>query len=314
MSIEVFVGIDVAKAHLDVGCFPKALGWQVPNSQEGLVGLVSRLQELKPALIVLEASGGYEILPAAELSKAGLPVVVVNPRQVRDFAKAVGVLAKTDSLDANILARFAASVRPELRPFPDEATRQLGDLVTRRKQLVGMLVAEKNREQSSSGEVNAAIKRHIVWLEKELTDIDKSLENFLKNSPVWQEKNDLLRSCKGVGPVMAATLIADLPELGTLNGKQIAAIVGVAPLNHDSGTHKGYRHIFGGRARVRTILYLAALSAVRFNQAIKEFYQRLLEKGKAKKVAIVACMRKLLVILNSLMKNSKKWDPAYQKA
>jgi transposase len=314
MSLEVFVGIDVAKANLDVGCYPQKMVWQVPNSEEGLVGLVCRLRELKPTLIVLEASGGYEVLPVAELSKSGLPVVVVNPRQVRDFAKAVGVLAKTDRLDATILARFAATVKPEQRPLPDEAARQLGDLVTRRKQLVGMLVAEKNREQNTLGEVKASIKRHLAWLEKELADADKNLGNMLKNSPVWQEKNDLLRSFKGVGPVLAATLIADLPELGTLNGKEIASIVGVAPLNHDSGTHKGYRHIFGGRARVRTALYLATLSAVRFNRAIKEFYQRLVERGKVKKVALVACMRKFLVILNSLMKNSKHWDPVYQKS
>lgn len=307
-SGHVHVGIDISKDVLDVACIPGDMAWRVGNDEEGIKELVGKLREMAPALVVMEATGGYEILPAALLSHDGLPVVVVNPRQVRDFAKAAGILAKTDRLDAKVLARFGEAMKPTLRPIPDLQQQELSDLVLRRRQLVTMIVAEKNRLEKAKKAVRDSILKHLSWLEKELGNLDKGLEDKIKSSPVWQEKNDLLRGVKGVGPIFAATIIADVPELGRLNRKEIAALVGVAPLNRDSGTMRGHRRIWGGRSRVRTVLYLATLSAIRFNNVIFSFYQRLVTKGKAKKVAITACMRKFIVILNTMLKTGAPWN------
>lgn len=302
------VGIDISKEALDVACIPGDLVWRVGNDEEGIKELAGKLREMAPALVIMEATGGYEVLPAALLSHEGLPVVVVNPRQVRDFAKAAGILAKTDRLDAKVLARFGEAMKPTPRAIPDLQQQELSDLVLRRRQLVTMIVAEKNRLEKAKNTVRDSILKHLTWLEKELANLDKGLEDMIKSSPVWQEKNDLLRGVKGVGPVFAATIIADVPELGRLNRKEIAALVGVAPLNRDSGNMRGHRRIWGGRSRVRTVLYLATLSAIRFNKVIFSFYQRLVAKGKAKKVAVTACMRKFIVILNTMLKTGSPWN------
>jgi transposase len=303
----VFVGIDVSKARLDVALRPTGDGWAVANDERGIAVLVDRLRGLSPTLIVLEATGGLELPPTGTLAAAGLPVVVVNARQVRDFAKATGRLAKTDALDAAILAQFAEAVRPALRPLPDAATQALSALLTRRRQLLEMRTAEQNRLGSARSQVHKGIRAHITWLEHRLADLDLDLGRTIRESPVWREKEDLLQSTPGVGPVLARTLLADLPELGTLNRKQVAALVGVAPLNRDSGTLRGRRTIWGGRAPVRAALYMSALAATRFNPVIKAFYQRLCAAGKAKKVALTACMHKLLLILNAMMKHGTPW-------
>jgi transposase len=259
-------------------------------------------------LIVLEATGGVERLVARALSSAELPVVVVNPRQVRDFAKATGQLAKTDSIDAGVLARFGEAVRPALRPFPDEVTLELRALIARRRQITEMIVAERNRLSGASKSVRKRIAAHIRWLEAELVRADKDLDQSIRQSPIWRENEDLLRSVPSIGPVVSRTLLAELPELGRLNRKQIAALVGIAPLNRDSGTLRGRRAIWGGRASVRAALYMAALVASRRNAAIRAFYKRLRHAGKAPKVALVACMRKLLTILNSMIKHKTRWS------
>jgi len=307
---KVYVGIDVSKAHLDIGVRPTNQRWQVENDLEGIVELVKRLAEIKPGLIVMEATGGYEMAAAAELASAGLPVAVVNPRQVRDFAKSLGRLAKTDQIDAQVLARFGEAVRPEARALPDEQTQQLQALLTRRRQIIEMLVAEKNRVRLAHKGVLAGLNEHITWLEKRLDESDKSLHDLLKNSPIWREKDDLLRSVPGVGPVLATTLLAELPELGALNRKKIAALVGVAPFNCDSGKMHGKRAIWGGRASIRAVLYMATLSSIRCNPVISTFYNRLIQAGKEAKVALVACMRKLLTILNAMVHNHKHWEAA----
>jgi len=275
---------------------------------------VARLTPLVPTLIVLEATGGCEALVALELGTAKLPVAVVNPRQVRDFARATGQLAKTDRLDAAILAHFAEAIRPEPRPLPDELTRKLQALVTRRRQLQGMLVAERNRRRVAEESIRASLDEHIAWLRARVADLDGDLARELRTSPLWRAEAELLRSVKGVGPVLAATLIADLPELGTLDRHQIAALVGVAPLARDSGKRRGERHIWGGRGDVRAVLYMAALSAVRHNPPIQAFYDRLLAHGKPFKVAITACMRKLLVTLNAMKRDGALWDPDHATA
>ena len=257
--------------------------------------------------MVLEATGGLEIPITGVLAAAGVLVVVVNPRQVRDFAKATGKLAKTDALDAQVLAHFAEVLRPALRPLPDAQTQALAALLARRRQLVEMLTAEKNRLSSAHTPVRKSLRTHIVWLERELSHTDRDLAHAIRESPVWREKDDLLQSVPGIGPVGTSTLLANLPELGTLTGKQIAALVGVAPLNRDSGTWRGKRTVWGGRAQVRAILYMSALTATRFNPVIRVFYQRLCAAGKAKKVALTACMRKLLIILNAMMKHRTRW-------
>lgn len=307
-KLEVFVGIDVSMAKLDIAVRPTSEIWQVSNDKAGIESLVSKLKALNPSLIVIEATGGIEIPVVGELGKEGLPIVAVNPRQVRDFAKATGRLAKTDAIDAGIIAHFGEAVHPELRPLKDEQTLKLDALISRRRQIVEMLVMEKNRLRSAPVHVRKNISQHIKWLEKCLSGINKELEDFIKSSPMWMEKADLLQSVPGVGPVFSATLLAELPELGTLNRKSIAALIGVAPLNKDSGKLYGIRVTWGGRASVRRVLYLSTMSAIRCNPTIKIFYKRLRNAGKKPKVAIVACMRKLITILNAMVKNDTVWN------
>ena len=302
-----FVGIDVSKAQVDVAVRPTGKRWTLPYDQTGIEGLIPQIVYLEPALVLLEATGGLELPLVAALAAAALPVVVVNPRQVRDFAKATGTLAKTDTLDAGVLAHFADAVRPEVRPLKDAETQVLNSLTARRRQVMTMLVSEKNRLGTALGAVSPRIEAHIAWLEQELSDLDKGLRQTLRRSPVWREKDDLLRTVPGVGEQLSLTLLANLPELGTLNRRQIAALVGVAPYNRDSGTLRGKRAVWGGRSRVRTVLYMGALVASRHNPAIRDFYQRLLAAGKPKKVALVASMRKLLVILNGMLKHGSPW-------
>ena len=305
---SIFVGIDVSKAQLDVAIRPSGESESVSNDKTGIEGLIKRLREIQPALIVLEATGGVERSVTRALTSAELPVVVVNPRQVRDFAKATGHLAKTDRIDALVLARFAEAVRPALRPLPNQITLELRALIARRRQITEMIVAERNRLSGASKSVRKRIDAHIRWLEAELDRADKDLDQSIRQSPICQENEDLLRSVPSIGPVTSRTLLAELPELGELNRKQIAALVGIAPLNRDSGTLRGRRSIWGGRATVRAALYMAALVASRRNPVIKVFYTRLKKTGKASKVALVACMRKLLTILNSMIKHKTRWS------
>lgn len=305
---DLFIGIDVSKARLDVAARPTGKTWQVTHDTAGINELVAQAQALAPTLIVLEATGGLETPLALGLAK--LPVAVVNPRQVRHFAKAVGKLAKTDRLDAQIIAHFADAVRPQPRPLPDAAAQELAALLTRRQQVVQMLTAEKNRLGTALLAVRPRVEAHIQWLKEELAQLDKELEQALRQSPLWRAKDDLLRSVPGIGPVVATTLLAELPELGTLSRQQIAALVGVAPLNRDSGAWRGRRSIWGGRRRVRTALYQAAVVASRFNPVIQAFYQRLLQEGKAPKVALTACAHKLLTIVNAMLKHHTPWDSA----
>lgn len=308
MSAPVFVGIDVSKAQVDVALRPEGR-FAAPNDEVGVAHVTERLLAAAPTLVVLEATGGLEIPLVGALAAAGLPVVVVNPRHVREFAKAAGHLAKTDALDAQLLAQFAEVMRPAVRPLPDAQTHALAALLTRRRQLVEMLTAEKNRLASARGPVRKNLRAHLAWLERALSQADADLAQAIHESPVWREKDALLRSVPGVGPVLTTTLLANLPELGTLTGKQIAALVGVAPLNRDSGTLRGRRTVWGGRAHVRATLYMAAVVAARFNPVIRVFYQRLCAAGKAKKVALTACMRKLLTILNAMLKHRTPWRP-----
>ena len=281
--------------------------WEVSYDDAGVRQLVSRLKALEPVMVLLEASGGLELPLVAALATEELPVVVVNPRQVRDFARATGKLAKTDSLDAAVLAHFAEVVRPPARPLRDAETQALNSLAARRHQVMTMLVSEKNRLSIATVAVRPRIEAHIAWLERELADLDEGLRQTLRQSPVWREKDDLLRTVPGVGEQLSLTLLAYLPELGTLNRRQVAALVGVAPFNRDSGTLRGKRTVWGGRARVRAALYMGALVASRFNPLIRDFYQRLLAAGKPKKLSLTACMRKLLVILNSMLKHRSPW-------
>ena len=304
----IFVGIDVSKAGLDVAVRPVGNRDFVTNDAAGIEILVERLRKLQPALIVLEATGGVERAVTRALASAEFPVVVINPRQVRDFAKATGQLAKTDTIDAAVLARFGEAVRPALRPLPDEMTWELRAVVTRRRQITEMIVAEANRLHGASKAVRKRINAHLRWLEAELKRADKDLDQSIRQSPIWRENEDLLRSVPSVGPVISRTLLAELPELGRLNRKQIAALVGVAPLNRDSGTLRGRRSIWGGRATVRAALYMGALVASRRNAVIQTFYRRLRNAGKAPKVALVACMRKLLTILNAMIKHKTHWS------
>jgi transposase len=306
----LFIGIDVSKAHLDIAVRPGQLHWQVENTTTGIDELIAKLRPMAPTLIVLEATGGYETACAAGLAAAGFAVAVINPRQARDFAKSLGRLAKTDKVDASDLARFGEALRPEPRPLPDEASRHLQAVLVRRRQIIEMLVAEKNRlSATQDAAVRIRMQEHITWLEQELEDLDQDLDHQLRNSPLWREKENLLRSVKGVGPVTATTLLAELPELGQLDRRKIAALVGVAPFNRDSGRQHGKRAIWGGRASVRQVLYMATLSASQHNSVIRAFYQRLLQAGKPHKVALVACMRKLLTILNAMISHGTPWQP-----
>lgn len=308
------VGIDVSKSVLDVSAYPSGKTWQVEYSAPGITALVEELAALGPAVVVVEATGGLEISLTAALGVAGLPVAVVNPRQVRDFARATGRLAKTDKLDAQVLAQFGAMVQPPARPLPDAQHRELQAMVTRRQQLIRMLTAEKNRLRRTTPRVRHQIEVHVLWLREQLREVDRDLEHFLRTSPLWQEDAKVLRSAPGVGPIVTATLIARLPELGSLNCKQVAALVGVAPFNRDSGTLRGKRTVWGGRGALRTALYMATLVATRHNPVLRAFYQRLCDAGKPKKVALTACMRKLLIILNSMIKNHRTWSPVGQNS
>jgi transposase len=309
---HISVGIDVSKACLDVFVFPTEDRFRVPYDDTGTKRLIERLNAFREkATLVLEATGGLETAIAAALAGTGFHVCIVNPRQVRDFARALGRLAKTDRIDAEVLALFADRVRPEYRPLPDAALRGLEAHVARRRQLVDMLVAETNRlGQVADRDVRKQIQRHIQWLQRELKGVDGDLGDTIRRTPLWRAKDDLIRSVPGVGRVTSFTILAAFPQLGTLRGKQAAALTGLAPFNVDSGTFTGRRRIWGGRANVRSVLYMAALTAVRWNPVIREFYQRLLRAGKAKKVALVACARKLLVILNAILRDQRPWQPS----
>lgn len=307
MPDPVFVGIDVSKMRLDVAVRPTDAVWTSSNDDVGVAALVRSLVALAPQLVVLEATGGLEGQLVAQLATSSLPVAVVNPRQVRDFAKATGKLAKTDSIDASVLAHFAQAVGPTPRPLPSEEAEVLEAILVRRRQLSEMLVAERNRISTSAPSVRPGIQAHVIWLKAQIKSADGDLNSRLRQSAVWREKDDLLQSVPGIGPVLSSTLIALLPELGTLNRKQVAALVGVAPLNRDSGTLRGKRSIWGGRATVRAALYMGALVASRHNPILRIFYRRLLAAGKLKKVALVACMRKLLTILNAMFRDRCAW-------
>ncbi len=305
---ELFIGIDVAKDVLDVAVRPTGDAWQVTNDEAGINALVERLKTLRPTLIVLEATARLHVAAVASVAAAGLPIQAVNPRQVRDFGKATGKMAKTDAIDARILAHFADAVRPAIRPLPDTQTQALSMLLARRRQLVEMMTAERNRRSGVSPSIRAEIDEHLTWLKTRLDQADRELVRLLRGSPMWRERDDLMEGVPGVGPILTATLLADLPELGTLSHKQIAALVGIAPLNRDSGRQRGKRVIWGGRSAVRAVLYMATVSATRFNPVIQAFYQRLVASGKLRKVAIVACMHKLLTILNAMVRSNTPWD------
>lgn len=305
---EVFVGIDVSKARLDVVVLPDEKTWSTTNDDDGISEIVAKLQDQAPSLILLEATGGLERRVLAKLAGAALPAMAINPRNVRDFAKSLGKLAKTDRIDAVVLARFAQAIRPPLRPIADEQTQELQAQLTRRRQIVEMIVAEKNRLfATDTNKVRKLIKAHIEYLQKQLSINEYDLDQTIKQTPIWLEKVDLLESTPGVGRATASTLVALLPELGTLGRKQIAALVGVAPFNRDSGTLRGRRAIWGGRASVRAALYMAALVGARHNPVIRALYRRLKAAGKPSKVALVACMRKLLTILNAILRDRLPW-------
>ncbi len=305
---KVFVGIDVSKAQLDVGILPTHESFSFTNDESGVTKLAKHLRKKNPRLVVLEATGGYESVVAATLVASNFEVAVVNPRQVRDFAKATGKLAKTDAIDSYVLAEFAEAVKPEARPLADELTRELSALVARRRQITEMLTAEKNRLGSASKAIKPEIESHIAWLKSRLKDIDDDLSKTIHKSPICKKKVELLKSAPGIGPVVSFTLLASLPELGALNRKQIAALVGVAPFCRDSGTLRGKRTVWGGRAGVRSALYMGTLVATKHNPVIRAFYERLIAAGKAPKVALTACMRKFLVILNAMLKHDTPWQ------
>lgn len=307
--VEKFVGIDVSKDTLDIYIDPAAEAMHVAYDDEGVAQVVNRLLKVAPTLIVVEATGGLEMRLASELAAKGLPLAVINPRQARDFAKATGQLAKTDQVDAVVLAAFARAIRPAARPIKDADTRELDDLVTRRRQLIDMRVQETLRLGTASKVQSKSLKAHIAWLDKRIASFDDDLTKRLRASGVWRAKDDLLRGIPGVGAVTTLTMLAKCPELGTMNRRQIAALVGIAPLADDSGRHRGKRRIWGGRADVRTVLYMATLSAMTSNSDIKAFATRLRQAGKLPKVVVVACMRKLLTIMNAMVKNNAKWTP-----
>jgi len=304
---QVYAGIDVSKSSLDIAVHQNRKRWSFSNDVKGIAQAVANFVSLKPALVVLEATGGLEMPLGAALGVAGIPTAVANPRQVRDFARATGRLAKTDALDAEVIAHFAAAIHPDPRPLPEPMAQELAAIITRRRQLQQMLTAEQNRLHTAGKRVAVQIQGHIAWLEEELASVDKDLGQMVKESPVWRAKDDLLQTVPGVGPATSTSLLAGLPELGSLDRKEIAALVGVAPLNRDSGTLRGKRTIKGGRASVRTALYMPTLVATRYNPVIQAFYQRLLSLGKPKKVALTACMHKLLLILNAMLRDNASW-------
>ena len=304
-----FVGLDIAKDRIEVSVRPTADRWQADQTDRGIEALVARLVALTPALVVVESTGGYETAVVTALAVAQVPIAVVNPRQVRDFAKALGRLAKTDTIDAAVLALFAERVRPEVRWLPDEAHQELVALVTRRRQLLDMLTAERNRLATARRSVRPSVQQHVRWLERRIHDADADLTTTIRQSPLWRATDDLLRSVPGIGPITSSLLIALLPELGALSRREIASLVGVAPLNQDSGQHRGRRIVWGGRASVRAPLYMATLVATRHNPVIRTFYHRLRAVGKPPLVAIVAAMRKLLTILNAMVRHQQPWQP-----
>jgi transposase len=304
-----FVGLDISKAQIDVSIRPGGEQWQVEQTEEGRAQLVARVVALAPALVVVEATGGYETAIVTALAVAQVAVAVVNPRQVRDFAKAIGRLAKTDAIDAAVLALFAERVRPDARSLPDDAHQELVALVTRRRQLLDMLTAERNRLATARRSVRAGVQQHVRWLERRIQDADTDLTRTIQQSPLWRATDDLLRSVPGIGPITSSILIALLPELGRLSRREIASLVGVAPLNNDSGQQRGRRMVWGGRANVRGPLYMATLVATRHNPVIRAFYHRLRAAGKPPLVALVAAMRKLLTILNAMVKHDQSWQP-----
>lgn len=307
---QVCVGLDIAKRHIDVAVHPTHERWRVANDENGMMVLAPRLQALQPTLVVLEATGGYESLAASALAVVGVPMAIVNPRQVRDFGKAIGHLAKTDTLDADLLALFGARVQPEPRGLPDAETQVLLALVQRRRQMTEMLVAERNRAVLAHAQLRRRLRAHIQWLERELAALDADIANYIRQSPLWRAKDDLLRSVPGIGPIVSSILLASLPELGQLNRQEIAALVGVAPFNRDSGQLRGTRAIWGGRSAVRGALYMATLVGTRYNPVLAVFYRRLVAAGKPKKVALIAAMRKLITILNSMVKTQRRWAPS----
>ena len=306
---SAFVGIDVSKDNLDVAVKPGNESFAVPNTSKGHDELCKRLRPFKPKLLVVEATGGMELDAVIALCDAGIVVAIVNPRHVRDFAKACGQLAKTDCIDAAILADFADKIRPEPRPMPSEETRALDALITRRRQLVDMLAVEKNRLTTARKAMKKDILRHLAFLEKAIGQMDNDLQKSVEDSPIWRVNDDILQSVPGVGPTCATTLMAQLPELGMLDRKKIAALVGVAPLNRDSGYKTGRRIIWGGRAPVRAVLYMSTLVATRHNPVIRTHYEHLINQGKLRKVAMTACMRKLLTLLNAMIRDQSRWQP-----
>jgi transposase len=304
---EPYVGIDISKDFLDIATHPRLKSISLANNDAGISEAVTYLKKITPVLVVMEATGGFEMPLAAALGTAMIPVAVVNPRQIRDYARSMGKLAKTDTLDAQVMADFAAAVHPEPRPLSDDQTQELKDILTRRSQLIEMITAEKNRLSRARRPVSDHIKAHIAWLEQELDGMNSDLKRFIQESPFWRESDNLLQSVPGVGPILSSTLLAELPELGKLDRKKIAALVGVAPLNRDSGKFRGRRSVWGGRSKVRAALYMSTLVATKRNFVIKGFYERLVAAGKAKKAAIIACMHKLLTILNAMMKHQTPW-------
>jgi len=304
----VVAGIDVSKESLDVSLLPSGASQRFSNNESGCAELVKLLTGAAPTRVIFESTGGLETLAVGLLSAALLPVVVVNPRQIRDFAKACGLLAKTDKLDAKVIAMFGQRIEPEIRPLKDEAAQELSALISRRRQLIDMQTAEKNRLTAAPKAVRAGIVQHIEWMEQQIASFDDNISRFIHSSPVWKAKEQILTSSKGIGPVTAATLLASLPELGSVSRHKISALAGLCPYNRDSGKYKGKRSIWGGRAAVRSALYMATLSAIRFNPVIKTFYERLRKAGKLHKVAITAAMRKLLVILNAMLRDNRRWD------
>ncbi len=312
-TAPVYIGMDVSKATLDI-CTSDGETWQAPNTDRTMDQLRARIAGLQPALIVLEATGGYELRAAAALASGGLPVAVVNPRQVRSFARSLGQLAKTDRIDARLLAAFALAIQPEPRPLPDADTQELDALITRRRQLVGMITAETTRLEMAAPITRMQIKAHISWLRRQLAQVDGDIDGMVRHSPIWRAKDDLLQSVPGIGNATARALLALLPELGSLSDKQISALVGLAPCNRDSGVLRGRRAVWGGRARVRTALYMAALVATRYNPVLKACYQRLRAAGKPAKVALIAVMHKLLIIINAMVRDGRPWDATHASA
>jgi transposase len=310
---SAYVGIDVSKGRLDVAIGEQGEFWNVVNDEKGIAKLVDRMKAEQPELVVLESTGGLELPVMTELYASKVRVALVNPGRVREFARSIGLLAKTDKLDARLLARFAEAVKPAVTRMPDEQEQHLIALVTRRRQLIEMLVAEENRLITVRLSLRENLEEHITWLRQALKDLNREMREFIRQFPIWKDKEDLLQSVPGVGPVTASTLLAELPELGTLDRKRIAALVGVAPFNDDSGHRRGKRKIKGGRSSVRNVLYMAALSSSRFNPILRPFYKRMIQRGKLKKVALTACMRKLLTFLNAIIRDQKRWNPSLKQ-